>query len=240
VWRVGSRDDVARLRASAGIRSALDSPDGLIVQAQAAGSFEQAHAIFDQGRLVAVRTDRRLVEGTNGGPALKLGVLRPLVSDHLRLLGRELAWRGGFSVDYFWGEETGRPDYVDANPRLTEPVNSLANGLNLADLQVRLAVGDRSRHRAAPATGGPGSGAEPRHRHHHQLRPRAGDPADRGNHARGVRPDRPGVGRGHGQRAASDTIATDATSANNKAIPAHTSVISWSAFTVPTACAIDW
>lgn len=142
VWCARSRTELSDLFRVPAIVRALDVPDGLIVQAQADGSFEQAHAIFDAGRLVAVRTDRRLVEGTNGGPALKVGVARPVVSEHLRLLGRELSWRGGFSVDYFWDDAAQIPAYVDANPRLTEPMNSLVNGVNLADLQVRLALGE--------------------------------------------------------------------------------------------------
>jgi hypothetical protein len=141
-WCVRDDAETGRLWTVAAVTRGLASADGLVVQAQATGSFEQAHAVFDHGRLVAVRTDRRLAEGTNGGPALKVGVDRPLVSEHFRLLGRRLAWHGGFSADYFWDGTSGRPDYIDCNPRLTEPMNSLVNGVNLADLQVRLTLGE--------------------------------------------------------------------------------------------------
>ena len=142
VWRVQGPADGDRLWEAPGFAEELHGPHGLLVQAHATGSFEQAHALFDRGRLVALRTDRRLVEGINGGPALKLGVLRPAVGDDLRRLGRELAWHGGFSVDYFWDEATGRAAYIDPNPRLTEPVNALVNGVNLPELQVRVSLGE--------------------------------------------------------------------------------------------------
>lgn len=142
VWRVRDRPDAARLWEVPGLADELHGPHGLIVQADAVGTFEQAHALFDRGRLVALRTDRRLVEGINGGPALKVGVHRAAVGGDLRRLGSALGWHGGFSVDYFWDEATGRAAYIDPNPRLTEPVNALVNGVNLPELQVRLSLGE--------------------------------------------------------------------------------------------------
>lgn len=141
-WCVRNETETDHLRTVTAIARGLESADGLLVQAQAIGSFEQAHAVFDHGRLVAVRTDRRLAEGTNGGPALKVGVDRPLVAEQFRLMGDHLSWHGGFSADYFWDETSRRPAYIDCNPRLTEPMNSLVNGVNLADLQVRLTLGE--------------------------------------------------------------------------------------------------
>jgi hypothetical protein len=40
-------------------------------------------------------------------------------------------------MDYFWDEQ---PSYIDANPRITEPMNAVVNGINLADLQVQLSL----------------------------------------------------------------------------------------------------
>lgn len=149
VRAVGDEAAARRLVDVPWIVEGVRQPDGLLVQAQATGWFEQAHAVFDGGELVAVRTDRRLVEGSNGGPALKLGVDRPAVTRDLERIGRALAWHGGFSVDYFWDDDAGRPSYVDPNPRLTEPMNSLLNGVNLADLQVRMSLGEHPRRAAA-------------------------------------------------------------------------------------------
>lgn len=141
VWRITDAAHLDRVLGSRDLDAAW-AGGGLVVQAEASGHFEQAHAVFDHGRLVAARTDRRLAEGTNGGPALKVGVHRPAVITDLELLGNLLTWHGGFSVDYFWDESTEQAAYIDANPRLTEPVNAFANGVNLPELQVRLSLGE--------------------------------------------------------------------------------------------------
>jgi hypothetical protein len=43
-------------------------------------------------------------------------------------------------MDYFWDEQHEQPSYIDANPRITEPMNGVVNGINLADLQVQLSL----------------------------------------------------------------------------------------------------
>ncbi len=47
----------------------------------------------------------------------------------------------GLSLDFLCGDE-GQPSYIDANPRLAEPGNALAAGVNLPELLVRVSVGD--------------------------------------------------------------------------------------------------
>ena len=130
-------------RRSASERQGLpDSQTDILVQEAAEGAFEQSHAVFDRGRLVALHCTRRLREGAGGGAAVKVGVDRPIVRGHFERLGRELEWHGGMSIDYFWNEETRRPSYIDANPRITEPMNAVVNGVNVADMQVRLSLGE--------------------------------------------------------------------------------------------------
>jgi len=70
-----------------------------------------------------------------------MGVDRPVVRQHFEKIGQALAWHGSLSIDYFWDERTGQPSYIDANPRITEPMNAVVNGINLADLQVQLSLG---------------------------------------------------------------------------------------------------
>ncbi|HVM72503.1 MAG TPA: hypothetical protein VMT91_12150 [Anaerolineales bacterium] len=142
VWRVDSKESLAEIRSNLDHLGLLDGQTEFLVQAGASGYFEQSHAIYDRGRLLAFHCDRRLVEGANGGPVLKIGVDRPLVRQHFEKIGNYLAWHGSLSIDYFWDEQTGRPAYIDANPRITEPMNALVNGINLADLQVRLSLGE--------------------------------------------------------------------------------------------------
>lgn len=51
-----------------------------------------------------------------------------------------LAWHGALSVDYIL-DGRGFPLYIDANPRLVEPVNAMLAGVNLADCLVQLSLG---------------------------------------------------------------------------------------------------
>jgi len=73
--------------------------------------------------------------------AAKRGVLRPLVREHLEAIGSHLAWHGSVNVDYLLAD-SGVPRYIDAIPRLVEPMNAAFSGVNLADLLVRLSLGD--------------------------------------------------------------------------------------------------
>jgi hypothetical protein len=70
-----------------------------------------------------------------------MGVNRPIVRQHFEKIGQVLGWHGSLSIDYFWVGDTGQPSYIDANPRITEPMNAVVNGINLADLQVQLSLG---------------------------------------------------------------------------------------------------
>jgi predicted ATP-grasp superfamily ATP-dependent carboligase len=153
VWRVERAADLAEVKVGLAQQGLPDSRTELLVQKAADGVFEQSHAVFDRGRLVALHCTRRVREGAGGGAAVKIGVDRPLVRAHFERLGEALEWHGGLSIDYFWNEETGTPAYIDANPRLTEPMNAVLNGVNVADLQVRLSLGERTPPRASAQTG---------------------------------------------------------------------------------------
>ena len=56
--------------------------------------------------------------------------------------GQALQWHGPLTLDYLFDQETGRPTYIEANPRLVEPMNATLSGVNLADLTVRVALGE--------------------------------------------------------------------------------------------------
>jgi len=141
VWRIEQKSSLPEIKARLEALGLLDGGTEFLVQAAAQGKFEQSHAIFEHGRLLALHCTRRLLEGAQGGAAVKQGVDRPLVRQHFVQLGQALAWHGSLSIDYFWDEAGGQPAYIDANPRITEPMNAVVNGLNLADLQVQLSLG---------------------------------------------------------------------------------------------------
>jgi predicted ATP-grasp superfamily ATP-dependent carboligase len=153
VWRIEHADDLNEAKVGLQQQGLPDSQTDILVQEAAEGVFEQSHAVFDRGRLVALHCTRRIREGAGGGAAVKVGVDRPVVRGHFEHLGKELEWHGGLSIDYFWNEETGSPSYIDANPRITEPMNAVLNGVNVADMQIRLSLGERTPSRASAEVG---------------------------------------------------------------------------------------
>jgi hypothetical protein len=140
VWSIGGDKDLNALKVILDDRKILDGQEFLI-QEVSQGVFEQLHSIFDHGRLLALHCTRRLKEGLRGGAVIKTGVERPLVRRHLEKLGASLGWHGSLSIDYFFNEANGRVYYIDANPRITEPMNAAVNGINLSDIQIRLSSG---------------------------------------------------------------------------------------------------
>jgi hypothetical protein len=115
------------------------SAEGLgevMVQASATGSYAQAQGLFDQGRLVAAAASEQLVVGAGGSAAARLSVAHPLAVDALARLGAHLSWHGGLDLDYL--HRDGVPQFIECNPRITEPGNAAAAGLDLPGLMIAL------------------------------------------------------------------------------------------------------
>jgi hypothetical protein len=65
----------------------------------------------------------------------------PIVREQITELGRHLNWHGSMFIDYFYDHQSGRPEYIEANPRIGETVNALLSGVNLPELLVRVSMG---------------------------------------------------------------------------------------------------
>jgi glutathione synthase/RimK-type ligase-like ATP-grasp enzyme len=149
--------------ASAGVRRA-DSPDelrqvaadyerlgafgpfgaeGVLVQQPVAGPLAMVQAVFAHGELVAFHACQRVREGAAGGSSHKLGLDLPEAREHMARLGAELGWHGALSADVIIGLDG--PRFIDINPRLVEPVNALASGVDLAGALVDVARSGSSR-----------------------------------------------------------------------------------------------
>src|SRR5215472_6284897 len=155
VWRVTDmleRDRVAIVLEQRGL---LDGTHEIVVQQEVAGALCQAQAVFAHGHLLAIHCTRTRGMSVGGGHAARVGVDHPEVQKHLVTLGRALAWHGPLALDYLFDEATGRPCYIECNPRLVEPMNATLSGLNLADLTVLVALGEE-RASGAPQRGQPG------------------------------------------------------------------------------------
>jgi predicted ATP-grasp superfamily ATP-dependent carboligase len=116
--------------------------EGLLVQAAVTGSLERTQAVFDRGRLVASHIYRQVVEGPGGGDLLKISVVDAGVRNTVEQIGQALNWHGALSFDYIRDDATGTPHFIDANPRLVEPMNAWLSGVDLPGALLRISLGE--------------------------------------------------------------------------------------------------
>jgi ATP-grasp domain len=149
VRRVGSREELRQLAAEYE-RLGVFEDGGVLVQQPVAGPLVMVQSVFAAGELVAFHACERVREGTAGGSSHKLGRQLPQVREHLARLGAALSWHGALSADVILGPEG--PFFIDINPRLVEPANALASGVDLtrALLEVALAGTSRPQPDGAP------------------------------------------------------------------------------------------
>jgi hypothetical protein len=141
VWRVTDRVERDRLALELEHLGLLDGSCEIVVQEEALGALCQAQAVFVNSQLIAVHCTQTRGVSVGGGHAARMGMDHPQVREHLVTLGQALKWHGPLALDYLFNEATGSPIYIEANPRLVEPMNATLSGVNLADLTVRVALG---------------------------------------------------------------------------------------------------
>ena len=140
VWRVADtrQRDALLLR----LQGQNAFAEGLLVQAAVIGALERTQAVFDRGRLVASHIYRQVVEGPGGGDVLKLSVVDAEVRETVARIGQALNWHGALSFDYIRDDATKTPHFIDANPRLVEPMNAWLSGVDLAGALLRISLGE--------------------------------------------------------------------------------------------------
>jgi predicted ATP-grasp superfamily ATP-dependent carboligase len=116
--------------------------EGLLVQAAVIGALERTQAVFDRGRLVASHIYRQVAEGPGGGDVLKISVNRADVRATVERIGHALAWHGALSFDYILDDATGTPHFIDANPRMVEPMNAWLSGVDLPGALLQVSLGE--------------------------------------------------------------------------------------------------
>lgn len=116
--------------------------EGVVVQRPVRGRLTRMIGVFAEGGLVGFHANRQAEAGVGGGDLVKVSTLAAGPRRDMARIGRRLGWRGGLAIDYIVDAE-GTPRYIDANPRLAEPGNALAAGLNLPELLVvRVSLGE--------------------------------------------------------------------------------------------------
>jgi hypothetical protein len=142
VWRIRSAGELKSKTAELASQALLEGDREFVVQEPAEGILERVQAVFDRGRLVAIHGYRQIAEGLGGGDIAKLSATRPTVRDYVNRLGNELQWHGALSLDYIFQRANQTALFIDANPRLVEPMNAVFSGVNLADILVRVSAGE--------------------------------------------------------------------------------------------------
>ncbi|MGJ5096728.1 ATP-grasp domain-containing protein [Bradyrhizobium oligotrophicum] len=129
----------------------LGDGSALIVQSEVAGPLAMVQAVANRGRLVAHHACLRVREGVGGGASLKQSIVLPGLAVMLSRLVALLDWRGGLSMDVIIAD--GGPVIIDVNPRLVEPANAFAAGVDLVAAMIDAAIGAATGECPAGAAG---------------------------------------------------------------------------------------
>lgn len=143
VRRVSSRGELGRLAAEYEALGVFAGGGRVLVQQPAAGPLVMVQAVFAGGELVAFHACERVREGAAGGASHKRGRLLPQAREQMGRLGAALTWHGALSADVIDGP--GGPVFIDINPRLVEPANALASGVDLTGALVEVAMSGTAR-----------------------------------------------------------------------------------------------
>jgi predicted ATP-grasp superfamily ATP-dependent carboligase len=141
VWQVSNSTDLQRLADQLERGHLLDGRHGILVQRAESGVLCVVQSVFQNGRLLAVHCYASRAQGVGGSARARVSVDHPQVRDHVAALGAALDWHGALTIDYLCDPATGRPSYIDANPRIGETFNATRSGVNLSEILVRVALG---------------------------------------------------------------------------------------------------
>ncbi len=139
VWKIDNENDL-----DLALDTVSEAGNEYLIQENAPGVFEIAYALYDKGKLVAFHCCQRLREGAGGSSCSKIGIDRPVVRQHFEKIGKELNWHGPLAIDYFYEKIRNIPYYIDASPRLVEPMNACINGVNIPEYLVQLSNNNTS------------------------------------------------------------------------------------------------
>jgi predicted ATP-grasp superfamily ATP-dependent carboligase len=134
------RERIERLEADGLLRGDAEA----LVQQPARGVLATVQAVFNHGQLIGVHCFESRKLGVGGMSTARTSADHPTVREHAARIGEHLAWHGAFFLDYFHDATSGRPEYIEANPRVGETVNAMLSGINLPQLLVRTSLGENS------------------------------------------------------------------------------------------------
>jgi hypothetical protein len=142
VFHVREPSELAAIADRLDATGMLDGDTETLVQQPARGVQSTVQAVFQHGRLVGAHVFEACDIGVGGMSTARVSASHPVVIEQVIQLGGHLDWHGSVFLDYFFDAATGRPEYIEANPRIGETVNAMLSGVNLADLLVRISHGE--------------------------------------------------------------------------------------------------
>ena len=113
----------------------------VLVQQPAQGTPGVVQSVFQHGRLLAAHCSEPRLVGLGGGQMIRVSARHPSVREDLEQFGDHLGWHGALFLDYFQDADTGRIEYVEANPRLGETLSARLSGVNLCKVLVEVSLG---------------------------------------------------------------------------------------------------
>src|SRR4029079_9945314 len=123
-------------------RKLFDRHGEILIQQPARGVLSTVQAVFNHGQLVGIHSFEARRLGVGGMSTARVSADHGIVRQHVARIGDYLNWHGAFFIDYFYDRESGRPEYIECNPRGGEPVHAMLSGVNLPELLVRISLGE--------------------------------------------------------------------------------------------------
>jgi predicted ATP-grasp superfamily ATP-dependent carboligase len=141
VWRIESHTELDERVEILRRNGFFAGQSEILVQQPGCGVQSTVQAVFNRGKIVGIHSFEARRLGVGGMSTARTSADHPLVREQMARLGRHLDWHGALFIDYFYDRESGRPEYIEANPRIGETVNALRSGVNLPQLLVEVSRG---------------------------------------------------------------------------------------------------
>ena len=132
--------DAAQFYDNAGL---FDGRHQVLVQQPGVGDQEDLGGMFQHGRLIGGGGAKARMQGVGGAPMGRKNLYDEHLVDEVRRIGERLNWHGPISFGVFHNRETGRAEYIDANPRIGETVMPMLCGSNPCETMVQMSLGHR-------------------------------------------------------------------------------------------------
>lgn len=142
VFFLESADALIRMTNDLAQRKLFDHGGEVLVQQPARGVLSTVQAVFNRGQLIGVHSFEARRLGVGGMSTARVSADHPIVRTHIARIGSHANWHGAFFIDYFYDVASGRPEYIESNPRIGETVNAMLSGVNLPELLVRISLGE--------------------------------------------------------------------------------------------------